>query len=255
MLKKVALAAAVAASASFATYNFFPVGEAHSGQVEVGAAYNWHDDWSQMKIDVDGEFVVMQNLELSIQGLGYQLWSEDDKICDQDGVDCDTDGLYAMTVGARYQFMPILIAALDLQIPLNSEDLTGDYDPFGIYAAIQFTKEFMPGLALGSELGFDWYFEDEDFEEGLLMVIKAEIDYTIASLGLTPWIGIEFDAQLTEDQANGNDVGGDENQFTFYVGAAYDISKMFGVKANFVISNGDLYGDSMGINGKFYINF
>lgn len=40
MLKKVALATALVASASFATYNFFPVGAAHSGQVEAGVQYN-----------------------------------------------------------------------------------------------------------------------------------------------------------------------------------------------------------------------
>ena len=37
MIKKIALVAAMAASASFATYNFFPVKEAGKGQVEVGA--------------------------------------------------------------------------------------------------------------------------------------------------------------------------------------------------------------------------
>ncbi|SHG55808.1 hypothetical protein SAMN05720760_11468, partial [Fibrobacter sp. UWB8] len=31
---------------------------------------------------------------------------------------------------------------------------------------------------------FDWKFEDEKFEEGLKMTIQAEIDYTIASIGL-----------------------------------------------------------------------
>ena len=40
-----------------------------------------------------------------------------------------------MTVGARYQFMPILIAALDVNIPLNSEDAVGKYDPFAAAGA------------------------------------------------------------------------------------------------------------------------
>lgn len=257
MFKKIALVAAMAASASFATYNFFPVGNAMSGQVEVGAKYNWHNHWSKFEAVVDGEFVPVQNLEISLQDIGYQIWNEDDR-CDDKGYDAcpDNDGLKAMTIGARYQFMPILIAALDLQIPLNSEDVTGKYDPFGVYAAIQFTQEFIPGLALGSELGLDWFFEDEDYEEGLLLKLKAELDYTIASIGLTPWIGIEFDAQVTKDQSHGHDVPDtDENQFTFYIGAAYNFSPMFGIKGNFVMSQGDLYGDSMGVNGKLYINF
>lgn len=250
MFKKIALAAAVAASASFATYNYFPVGEAGHGQAEVKAEYKWHDDWSQMQIGVGGEFVVIPKLELSIFNLGYQLWSEDDD-CDE----CETDGLYAFTIGARYQFMPMLIAALDIQVPLSSDDITGKYDPFGLYAAIQYTQEFIPGLALGSELGFNWKFEDEDIEEGLQMTLQAELDYTIASIGLTPWVGLSFDMQLTETQVNGHDAGGDENQITFWFGAGYDINPMFTVKANFVISNGDLWGDSMAINGALDINF
>ena len=113
MLKKIALASALAVSASFATYDYFPVGEAGHGQAEIKVGYNWHDDWSQMIIGLGAKYNVIPNLELSIFNLGYQLWSEDKDYCDQKGVDCDTDGLYAFTFGARYQFMPMLIAALD----------------------------------------------------------------------------------------------------------------------------------------------
>ena len=158
-------------------------------------------------------------------------------------------------MGARYQFMPILIGALDIQLPLNSEDVVGDYDPFGLYAAIQYTQEFVPNLWFGSELGFDWKFEDEKFEEGLKMTIQAEIDYTIASIGLTPWFGLEFDKKLTENKIDGHDAGGDDSQLTFWIGAGYDINPMFTVKANIIISNGDLDGDYTALNGKLAINF
>ena len=76
MLKKIALVAAVAASASFATYSFFPVPEAHKGQVEVGAQYGWTDNTSDMKIIAGAEFSVIQNLAVSVTGLGYQLWDD-----------------------------------------------------------------------------------------------------------------------------------------------------------------------------------
>ncbi|PWJ62551.1 hypothetical protein SAMN05720760_1121, partial [Fibrobacter sp. UWB8] len=183
MLKKIALVAAVAASASFATYNFFPVGDANKGQVEIGDTYAWHDHWSMNQVKINAKYNIMQNFELSLQNIGYQIWNEDDR-CDDTKSCPDNDGFKALTVGARYQFMPILIGALDIQLPLNSEDVVGDYDPFGLYAAIQYTQEFVPNLWFGSELGFDWKFEDEKFEEGLKMTIQAEIDYTIASIGL-----------------------------------------------------------------------
>ncbi|WP_178299660.1 hypothetical protein [Fibrobacter sp. UWT2] len=53
MLKKIALVAAVAASASFATYNFFPVGDANKGQVEIGDTYAWHDHWSMNQVKIN----------------------------------------------------------------------------------------------------------------------------------------------------------------------------------------------------------
>lgn len=256
MLKKIALVAAVAASASFATYSYFPVGDAHKGEVEISDSYTWHDHWSMDRINVNAKFNVIQNLEVSLQGIGYQIWNEADD-CDDTKSCPDNDGIYAMTLGARYQFLPFLIGALDIRLPLTSEDVAGGkYDPFGLYAAIQFTKEFIPNLWFGSELGFDWMFEDEKLEEGVTMTIQAELDYTIAAIGLTPWIGIEFDQQLSMDKLDGHDIEGtDENQLTFWVGAQYDINQMFAVKVNFAISNGDLYGDSNTLKGAFLIRF
>lgn len=254
MFKKIALAAAVAASSSFATYTFFPVGEANSGQAEVGIQYGWTEHTSSMDIMLAGEYVVMPNLEISITSLGYQLWNELDD-CD----DCDTDGFKALTVGARYQFMPILIAALDVNIPLNSEDAVGVYDPFGLYAAIQYTQEFMPGLAFGSEAGLSYKFENEDMSEGLGLKIQAELDYTIASIGLTPWIGAAFDIRLSDVEAGPVEYGSGDSAFTLWIGAGYPINDMFAVKANFIMKFADeaesMGGDWMGVNAKFVVNF
>lgn len=256
MLKKIALAAAVAASSSFATYTFFPVGQANSGQAEIGLQYGWTDNTSDMNITLAGEYVIMQNLELSLTGLGYQLWNEWDE-CDDD---CpDSDGIKAMTIGARYQFMPILIAALDVNIPLNSEDAVGPYDPFGLYAAIQYTQEFMPGLAFGSEAGISYKFENNNITEGLGLKIQAELDYTIASIGLTPWIGAAFDIRLSDVEVGPVEDGSGDSAFTLWLGAGYNINPMFAVKANFIMKFADeaesMGGDWMGVNAKFVVNF
>ena len=267
MIKKIALAAAVAATASFATYNYFPVGEAHSGQVEIGAAYGWWEqgpaDMNSMNLKVAAEYVVIPNLELSLQGIGYQLWSENDDCDDDDVPGCDTDGFKALTVGARYWFMPMLGAALDVNVPLNSEDAVGPYDPFGLYAAIQFSMEFMPGLALGSEAGVSYKFEDENTTEGLGLTILAELDYTLPSIPLTPWIGAEFDVRLSdveEDMGPATaEYGSGDSDFIIWIGAGYDINKMFSVKANFVMTFADeeesMGTDAMEINAALDINF
>ena len=117
MFKKIALVAAIATTASFATYSYFPVGDANKGEATIGPGYYWTKDWSTMQISANAKYNVIQNLEVSLQGLGYQLWDEAD-ICDEDGVECDdSNGLLALTIGARYQFMPMLIAALDVKLP------------------------------------------------------------------------------------------------------------------------------------------
>lgn len=243
MLKKIATALALVASSSFATYTYFSVGNVGSGQVEVGYSHTWgENDYTVNNIFVKGEYVVIPNLELSLMGLGYQF-------------DDDNSGLKAMTVGARYQFLPFLIGALDVEIPLNSDDITGDYDPFGLFAAIQYTQEFIPNLVLGSEAGVEYLFEDEDIDKGLLMKIQAELDYTIASIGLTPWIGFEFDYRLTDSEYGSieSDDSGD-NSFSFWVGGSYAINQMFAVKANFILTRGD-FGDSETVNAALDINF
>lgn len=259
MFKKIALAAAVAATASFATYNIFPVGNAHTGQVEIKGVYSWWEegpvDMSSMNIKLGAEYVVIDKLELSIFNLGYQLWKEADD-CDN----CpDSDGLKALTVGARYQFMPILAAALDVNVPLNSEDAVGKYDPFGLYAAIQFSQELIPNLVLGSEAGVSYKFEDEDKTEGLGLLVQAELDYNIASIGLVPWIGGEFDMRISDVEVGKAKGGSGDNAFTLWVGAGYTINPMFFVKANFLMTFADekesLGGDSKTVNAALDINF
>lgn len=256
MFKKIALAAALAASASFATYDMFPVGQPGKGQVEAKMSYSWHDHWSSDNIMVKGKYNVMPGLEVSLMGIGYQLWNEDDRCDDDHGTCPDNDGIRALTLGGRYQFMPMLIGALDIDIPLNSDDVTGEYDPLAVYAAIQYTQEFMPGLALGAEAGFKWKFEDEDYEEGLLLQVMAELDYTVPGIGLTPWVGLGFFDQLTESEAHGHEIDGtDESQIELWIGASYAINQMISVKAQFTLSKGDLWGDHNVIDIGAQVNF
>ena len=270
MFKKIALVAAMAASASFATYSFFPVPETHKGEVDVGAQYGWTDNSSNMEIIAGGQYSVVQNLALSLTGLGYQLWNDPDDCGKDNHPDCpDNDGIKALTVGARYQFMPVLIAAVDVNLPLTSKDVTGDYDPFGLYGALQFTTEFVPNLWFGSEAGLSYKFEDEKKTEGLGLTLQAELDYTLANIGLTPWIGGEMFMRISDveeewfDDARGgkytHEYGSGDKMFLLWIGAGYAINPMFTVKANFLMKFADekesLGGDWKGVNVKLNIKF
>ena len=156
-----------------------------------------------------------------------------------------------------------MIAALDVNLPLTSEDVTGKYDPFGLYGAIQFTKEFVPNLWFGSEAGLSYKFEDEKVTEGLGLTLQVELDYTIASIGLTPWIGAEMDMRISdvEEDLPGAKIeyGSGDKAFLVWIGAGYDITPMFTVKANFIMKFADekesMGGDWKGVNAKLAINF
>lgn len=257
MIKKIALAAALAASTSFATYNFFPVGNTRTGQFEVGMQYGWTKDTKDLNVVLGAEYVVMDKLELSITNLGYQIFNEADDCDDYDACP-DNDGFKALTVGARYWFMPMLGAALDINIPLTSKDVTGDYDPFGLYGAIQFSKELAPNLTIGSEAGLSYKFKDEETTEGLGLKIQAELDFDIPSIGLTPWIGGAFDIRLTDVKSGDDEFGSGDKAFTLWLGAGYKINPMLSVKANFIMKFADddtMGSDWKGVNAKLDINF
>ena len=259
MLKKLALAAAVAATSSFATYTYFPVGENHTGQVEAGIMYLAPDDASVMQIVVGGEYVVIPNLAIGLTGVGYQLWAESDD-CDDD---CpDSDGLKALTLGARYWFLPNVGVALDVSLPLNGEHTLSapDYDPIGFYGAVQFSQAFMPELILGAEAGSSYKLEDEKTSEGLGLKVQAELDYVISSIGLVPWFGASFDMRISDVEYDGHDgYGSGDNTVLIWVGASYSINQMFAVKGNFLMNfagdNNSLGSDWIGFNLKGVVKF
>ena len=49
MFKKIAMACAFIATASFATWDYYPVLEAGKGSFAGGLYYDWHHDWSQTR--------------------------------------------------------------------------------------------------------------------------------------------------------------------------------------------------------------
>ena len=118
MFKKIAIVAVLAVSASFATWDYFPVLEAGKGSAEVGMYYDWHDEWSQAGLKAGARYTLFQNFELALMGLGYQFWSETD--CD--GCYNGGDGFRDLVIGARYQVAPMITAALDLGLPVGGKE-------------------------------------------------------------------------------------------------------------------------------------
>ncbi len=253
MFKKIALVAAMAATASFATWDFYPVQDAGKASFKGGLYYDVDDDWSQAGIKVGGRFSIIKGLEISLQGLGYQFWGETDcKGCANGG-----NGLIDMTIGARYEVAPMITAFIDFNLPIGSDDWDGpgtsipSSDEFSIYAGAQFSLPTgVQGFEFGVEGGIFWGFENDNFERGLDIHVAGEARYEIPGVkGLAPYIGLQLKYRLTESEwendHDDHDYGYDDNgstQLNLWLGAAYAIDPMITVKAQLMFRNEDYDG-------------
>ena len=260
MFKKIALAAALITSAAFATWDYYPVLEAGKGSAEAGMYYDWYHKWSQAGIKVGGRYSLIQGLEVSLQGWGYQLWSEED--CD--GCANGGDGLRDLTLGVRYEIAPMITVFLDFNLPIGGDEVTND--EIALYGGAQFSMPIneVPGLKFGTEAGVFWGFAhgDNDYERGLEIHLGGELAYTVPNVGVTPLVGIQLKYRITESTweeydggkkkkvERGDDSDGD-NQFILWLGAGYFvIPNQLELKAKLFVRSGDhaeMGGDASGI--------
>lgn len=271
MFKKILAIALLAISASFATWDYYPVPEAGKGSAEGGLYYDKHNSWSQAGLNLGVRYVVVQNLEISLQNWGYQFWSE----VDCDGCANGGDGLRDLTLGARYQLDPMINMFLDLNIPLGGDEVSSD--EFSIYLGGQFSLPTnVPGFAFGTEGGILWGFEHDNWERGLELHIAGELKYTVPNVGVTPYVGMKIKTRITESTWEGCAWGDDDKhegacketefgddsagdmQFILWLGASYAIDPMIEVKAHFILRSGDhdeMGGDATGIYAAGVFNF
>ena len=252
MFKKIALAAALVTSAAFATWDYYPVLEAGKGSAEAGMYYDWDHKWSQAGLTIGARYSIIQNLELSLQGWGYQFWKETDcKGCENGG-----DGLRDLTIGGRYQFDPMVNAFVDVNLPIGGDEVTND--EISLYFGAQFSMPVttVPGLKFGTEGAFDWGFEHDNKERGLDMHLSGEVGYTVPNVGVTPFAGLKLKYRLTESETEGDDgkeYGANDDgdkHISIWIGADYFvIPNQLDLKAKLIVRSGkqSLGGDASGL--------
>lgn len=260
MFKKILAASLIAASASFATWDYYSVPEAHKGDVKVGWYYDWDDDWSQMGLTLGARYVIIPNLELSLMSWGYQFWNETDCSGCEDG----GDGLRDLTIGVRYQLAPEFNVFLDFNAPIGGDEVTSDEIAF--YFGGQFSRGFTEDLNFGAEAGVDWGLEHDNYERGLDVVVGAEISYSLANvakLALTPYLGMEFTFRLTDSEYDGSgdddydyDDSGD-NQLNIWLGLEYALVQNMSLAFELWVRSGSQYidGDATGLKAYFDYSF
>lgn len=247
MFKKIALAALLVASSSFAAWDYYHLPEAGKGTVKGQFFYDSDDPWSQWGLNVGGRYILVPNLELSLQSFGYRSLETDGS---------DGAGFTDLTLGARYAVKPIVNIFLDLNLPIGSNDVS---DRLSFTLGGQFSQELVPNLVLGTEAGLYWGFKRHDFEPGLVMNLAAELGYTIPAYGLTPFVGLELKYKLTDDEDYNREDNAGDNSICLWLGAAYAISSEMAVDGKLKVRSGDssepLDGDAVGIEVNFYYNF
>ena len=86
MFKKIALVTALVATASFATWDKFPVLEAGKGQAEIGANYTIAGDASRLGLFGQARYSVISNLELGV-AVPFVLFTDNDGADGPDGIE------------------------------------------------------------------------------------------------------------------------------------------------------------------------
>ena len=200
MFKKIALAAALVATASFATWDKFPVLENHKGQAAVGINDLMQDKGNQLGLTAKGRFTVIPNLEVGL-AIPYVIFTH------WDGEDSKQDGLSDIALMGRYQFMPTMSAFLDISLPTCNEDLCGEDGPVGFHFGAQYSQNF--GMVnFGSELGLAIETKGDDKNTPpWTLNLGAEGDFAINPM-LTPYVGLDLAMLLgkyTYDGENGGD--------------------------------------------------
>lgn len=262
MFKKIIMAAALVSSAAFATWDYFPVQEAGKGTARGGLYYDWDHKWSQAGLKIGARYTIVPNLELSLQDWGFQMWGETDcKDCTNGG-----NGLRDLTIGGRYQVTPEVNAFLDVHLPIGSDnDKGGNVTPpstneIALYMGAQFSMPIqgVQGLSFGTEAGFDWGFEHDNYERGLEIHMGGEVDFAVPNQIFIPYLGLQFKLQLTESTYNDGDNGYDDdgdNQINLWLGCKFAMNPQLMLDARLIVRSGDMDGDASGLYAGVDYNF
>lgn len=252
MIKKIALAGALAATASFATWDKFPVLEAGKGQAKVGVGYDMQGDYSDLGMYVGARYSVIQGLELGL-AVPFRFYS------DFDGNDLEADGLGNIPLMVRYQFMPTMNAFLDVTLPIGADEVVGDDGEIGFHAGVQFSQNFGM-IDLGTEAGLALETAGDDkTTPPWKLNIGAEAGFALGG-PVSPYVGLDLVMELGKYTYDGDNVGeghsGDLGIFP-YVGVGYSINQMISLDASVSLGLGNehLVDDDMDltidVNAKF----
>ena len=254
MIKKIILLAAVIATSSFATWDYFSLLQNNQGSVKAGLYYDWDGDWSQMGLKVGGRVNITPSFELSFQSFGYQFWGEHEcDNCPEGG-----KGIRDLAIGARYALDPELYFFLDFNLPIGNDKVKGSGTSHAttppsnhemyIYAGAQHSRNInsIKGASYGTEAGLFWGFKHHERERGLELRLGGEFDYLLPSAPVTLLIGGQFWFRIFASEYNNGTKKDKEmhddwsHQWKIWVGASVPLSDAISLKGQIIARSQDL---------------
>lgn len=245
MLKKIAVAAALCASASFAGWDLFPVLEDHRGEFLVGTGFLVQGSGKAVLPGLGVRYTLAPNFEMSVMGQAFFVVSEG-----------DGEYLYDPVVSMRYQFTPNMNVVLDMHIPVGSEELNDD--GFGFGFGIQYSRN--TGVVnFGSQLGLAVYTEGDDgFTPPFELDLAGETDFLTGS-AVTPFIGVSLAVMLGEYTYEGENVSrflfGEDVSGKVMVKPSFGVKFAVSPKSHFDLGVSFVTGDEVLVGSETPVTF
>ena len=250
MLEKIALATALLAAASFATWDKFPVLDNHKGNAEVGVAYGVSGDVSALEMTGGARYGAVPGFEMGIL-FPAVLYSEVDG-------ERGPDGPGNVQLMFRRQFHPAANVFLDLALPVGSRGVADD--GYSFHFGMQYSRNF-GAVDFGSEAGFEFHTDGKDkLSAPYNLVLGGEARIPMGAV--VPYFGVDFDMWVGELTYDGKKIFNSDVSGTIgaipYVGAKVAFSESFYVDVSVRCGLGEeMYGEDTPITleGKFGVNF
>jgi len=229
----VAVALLVAASSSFASWNYFPPKEAGKGEAKLEFDFGIpYEKATTMGLKLGARYTILDGLEASLK-LPIPLSSCFDGDCIEEYA-----GLSVPEIGVRY-WLPMGVGFFaDLLLPVDTRD--GNEPDFDMVIGVQYSMEVTEEFAFGAQVGLLNLIND--FDVGLHLGLEAGYNLGMA----TPYLGLEFPNLL----ADGDLV------MWLHLGSRFEINEMFGAGIDLglgVASPGD--DMPIAIGASFSFNF
>ena len=215
--KKIIPVIALATVSSFAEWDYYTVLDEHQGQARIKANYWYNGDFHSTSFDLNARYTVVKGLELSLTGLGYQLFA------DPNDKTKEGDGFKDFSVGAKYAFNPNFSVFLDANIPAGKKEISSQ--EFSLKGGVQWFLPISEQFGIGNEFGLTVPFKHDGVQRGLVADYGFEFYYAFSS-GVTPFTGFVFTSQLTDSKnEDKSESGTGASNISFWAGISYNVNK------------------------------